>query len=72
MSASVISGGMWPSAAAALCLPSTPRHLVAPVLAPEALGGSWDVEAYGTYDSFNDNTIHYRSIGSGFGLVADY
>ena len=72
MGASVISGGMWPGAAAASCLPSTPRCPVAPVLAPEALRGSWDVKAYGAYDSFNDNTIHYCSIGSGFGLVADH
>ena len=72
MSASVISSGMWPGAAAASCLPSTPCCPVAPVLALEALGGSWDVEAYGTYDSFNDNTVHYCSIGSSFGLVADH
>jgi hypothetical protein len=28
---------------AAMCLPCTPRRPVAPVLAPEALWGSWDI-----------------------------
>ena len=42
------------------------------VLTPEALGGSWDVEAYSADGSLNDNAINYCGIGSRFGLVTDY
>ena len=72
MGACVGSCGMWPSAAAILCFPCTPCRLVAPVLALEALGGSWDVEAYSADGPLNDNAINYCGIGSRFGLVTDY
>ena len=72
MGACVVSCGMWPSAVATSCLPGTPRHPVAPVLAPEALGGSWDVEPYSADGSLYDDAINYCGVGSRFGLVTDH